>query len=156
MPNPWKAAADRLHVVTIDVYAPAMDLILWCHADPVPPRNESEPDFQRRLAGKGRKQAAHVAAWLKRHLPDSTKILLNPAVRAHETAEALDRQFQIVPEFLPGATATQILIAAGWWDNRHPVQIVGHQPTLGQVASLLLFGEEQNISIRKTAASDAA
>lgn len=128
-----------------------MELILWRHADAVPVRNESEPDCRRRLTGKGRKQAAHVAAWLDRHLPDSARVLVSPSLRARETAEALGRKFHTVPELAPGAVATQVLIAAGWPDNRHPVVVVGHQPALGQAASLLLFGEEQNLSIRKGA-----
>ena len=45
-----------------------MDLILWRHADAVAAKNDSKPDFQRRLAGKGRKQAEHVAECLERHL----------------------------------------------------------------------------------------
>ncbi len=147
-----KIAVNRLHLVTIGSYVQPMDLILWRHADAVPLKNESEPDSQRRLTGKGRKQAAHVAEWLERHLPDSTKVLVSPALRARETAESLDRKIQIVPELIPGATAAHILIAAGWPDNRHPVLIVGHQPALGQVAALLLFGEERNMSIRKAAA----
>ena len=128
-----------------------MDLILWRHADTVAVKNESEPDFQRRLTGKGRKQATHVGEWLERHLPDSTRVLVSPTVRTRETAEALGRKFHTVPELSPGAPAAQVLIAAGWPDNRHPVLVIGHQPTLGQVASFLLFGEEQNLSIRKGA-----
>lgn len=128
-----------------------MDLILWRHADCVAAKNESEPDFHRRLTSKGRKQASHMATWLERHMPDSTKVLVSPTVRARETAEALGRKFHTVEELGPGAVAAQVLIAAGWPDNRHPVLVVGHQPTLGQVASLLLFGEEQNLSIRKGA-----
>ena len=147
-----KIAAIRLHVVTICNYVLPMDLILWRHADAVSVKNASEPDFQRRLTAKGRKQAAHVAMWLERHLPDSTRVLVSPAVRARETADALDRKSHIIPELMPGAAAAHILIAAGWPKNRHPVLIVGHQPTLGQVASLLLFGEERNLSIRKAAA----
>ena len=128
-----------------------MDLILWRHADTIATMNESEPDFQRRLTGKGRKQAAHVAEWLERHLPDSARVLVSPTVRTRETAEALGRKFQLIKELAPGAPAAQVLIAAGWPDNRHPVVVVGHQPTLGQAASLLLFGEEQDLSIRKGA-----
>src|SRR5450631_3211762 len=101
-----------------------MDLILWRHADTVVAKNDSEPDFQRRLTGKGRKQAAHVAAWLERHMPDSTKVLVSPAVRARETAEALGRKFHTVPELGPGAPAAQVLIAAGWPDSRHPVLVI--------------------------------
>ena len=128
-----------------------MDLILWRHAECVAVMNESEVDFQRRLTSKGRKQAARVAEWLERHMPDSTKVLVSPTVRARETAEALGRKFHTVPELGPGAPAAQVLIASGWPDNRHPVLVIGHQPALGQVASLLLFGEEQNLSIRKGA-----
>lgn len=128
-----------------------MDLILWRHAEAVAAKNESETDFSRRLTGKGRKHAEHVAEWLERHLPESAKIISSPAVRARETAEALGRKIQVIPELAPGAPAAQVLIAAAWPGSRHPVVVVGHQPTLGHVASLLLFGAEQPLSIRKGA-----
>lgn len=115
-------------------------------------KTKVNPTFSAVLpTSKGRKQAAHVAEWLERHLPDSARVLVSPAVRARETAEALGRKFHTVPELAPGAPATQVLIAACWPDSRHPVVVIGHQPTLGQVASLLLFGEEQNLSMRKGA-----
>lgn len=129
----------------------AMDLILWRHADAAPAKNDSEPDIGRRLTGKGRKQAALMAVWLERHLPDSVKVLASPATRARETAEALGRKVITVPELAIGADATQVLHAAGWPDNRQTVLIVGHQPTLGRAASLLLLGEEQDLSMRKAA-----
>lgn len=128
-----------------------MDLILWRHADAAPIKNDSEPDIQRRLTGKGRKQAALMAVWLERHLPDSVKVLASPATRARETAEALDRKIITVPELAIGADAAQLLHIAGWPDSRQAVLIVGHQPTLGRVASLLLLGEEQDLSMRKGA-----
>jgi phosphohistidine phosphatase len=128
-----------------------MDLILWRHADAAPVKNDSEPDIQRRLTGKGRKQAAVMAIWLERHLPDSAKVLASPATRAQETAEALGRKFVTLPELATGADAAQVLHAAGWPDNRHAVLIIGHQPTLGRAASLLLLGEEQELSMRKGA-----
>ena len=52
----------------------------------------------------------------------------------------------------PGAQVASILAAAGWPDSRQPVVIIGHQPALGRLASLLLFGVEQDLSIRKGAA----
>ena len=52
-----------------------MDLILWRHADAAPVKNESEPDIQRRLTGKGREQATVMAIWLERQLPDSVSAL---------------------------------------------------------------------------------
>ncbi len=128
-----------------------MDLILWRHADAAPVKNNSEPDIQRRLTGKGRKQAALMAVWLERHLPGSVKVLASPATRARETAEALGRKIVTVPELAIGADAAQLLHIAGWPDSRQAVLIVGHQPTLGRVASLLLLGEEQDLSMRKAA-----
>jgi phosphohistidine phosphatase len=129
-----------------------MDLILWRHADAL---SSVENDQARKLTGKGRKQAASIAAWLDRRLPDGAKIMTSPAIRAVETAEALgakyDRKVSVRDELGVGASATQYLIAAGWPDNRHPVVIVGHQPALGQLAAFLLHGEEQNLTFRKAA-----
>lgn len=56
-----------------------------------------------------------------------------------------------MPELAIGADAAQLLHVVGWPDSRQAVLIVGHQPTLGRVASLLLLGEEQDLSMRKAA-----
>jgi phosphohistidine phosphatase len=124
-----------------------MDLVLWRHAEAEP----GEPDLGRRLTAKGIKQAERVAAWLEGHLPDTTRILVSPADRAQQTALALKRKFRVVPELAPGATAKSVLTAAGWPDGREPVLIVGHQPTLGEVAAFLLAGHELPWSMRKGA-----
>ena len=124
-----------------------MDLILWRHAEAEP----GEPDLGRRLTAKGSQQAERMAAWLDPHLPAMTRILASPAQRTQQTAQALKRKFRVVPELAPGASAAEILAAAGWPDAREPVLIVGHQPTLGEVAALLLSGEDASWSVRKGA-----
>jgi phosphohistidine phosphatase len=124
-----------------------MDLILWRHCEAEP----GEPDLGRRLTSKGVKQAERMAEWLERHLPDSCRILVSPADRAQQTALALQRKFRTVPELAPGATVAAALAAANWPDSREPVLIVGHQPTLGMIASFLLSGEEAYWSVRKGA-----
>ena len=124
-----------------------MDLILWRHCEAEP----GEPDLGRRLTSKGSKQAERMAAWLERHLPDSCRILVSPADRAQHTAEALTRKFRTLPELGPGASVPSVLAAANWPESRDPVLIVGHQPTLGMVASYLLSGEEAYWSVRKGA-----
>ena len=78
-------------------------------------------------------------------------MLVSPADRAQQTAVALQRKFKTVPELAPGATVAAVLAAANWPDSREPVLIVGHQPTLGAVASFLLSGEEAYWSVRKGA-----
>ena len=124
-----------------------MDLILWRHCDAEP----GGPDLDRRLTSKGVKQAERVARWLERHLPDRCRILVSPALRCQQTAHAIDRKFKTVQELAPGAGAGAILAAANWPDARESVLVVGHQPTLGLVASLLLAGEEAWWPVRKGA-----
>ncbi len=122
-----------------------MDLILWRHAD----AQDGSPDMERTLTAKGLKQAQQMAAWLTPRLPKETRILVSPAVRAYQTANALERDYEIVPEISPGADGVHVLAAAGWPDATGTILVVGHQPTLGDAASLLLFGESRPMSIKK-------
>ena len=122
-----------------------MELILWRHAE----AESGDPDEERLLTAKGRKQAAKMAEWLDRNLPSRCRIVVSPAKRTLQTAQALGRKFKIEPGLAPDATPDTILKIARWPDAREPVLIIGHQPTLGQVASLLIAGTAQNWSIRK-------
>ena len=124
-----------------------MDLILWRHAEAEP----GEPDLGRRLTSKGLKQAERMAAWLEHRLPDTTRILVSPADRTQQTALALGRKFKTSRDVAPGASVASVLAAAGWPDAREPVLVVGHQPTLGEIAAFLMSGEESDWSIRKGA-----
>lgn len=122
-----------------------MDLILWRHAD----AQDGTPDMERALTAKGVKQAKQVAEWLLPRLPKDARILVSPAVRAYQTANALGRDYETVREIAPGADAVHVLAAAGWPDASGTVLVIGHQPTLGEAASLLLFGEARPMSLKK-------
>jgi len=124
-----------------------MDLVLWRHAEAEP----GAPDLGRRLTPKGQKQAERMGAWLEKHLPDSARILVSPADRAQQTALGLARKFKTIDDLAPGASVAAVLAAANWPDSREPVIVVGHQPTLGAVASFLLSGAEADWSIKKGA-----
>ena len=124
-----------------------MDLILWRHAEAEP----GEPDLGRRLTAKGIQQAERMAEWLDRHLPATTRILSSPADRAQQTAQALKRKFKVVDDLVPGASVPVVLATAGWPDSREAVLVVGHQPTLGEVAAFLLTDQELAWSVRKGA-----
>lgn len=117
-----------------------MDLILWRHADAGEPLADPVEDLQRKLSSKGEKQAARMADWLNRFLPDSTRILVSPALRCQQTAQALGRKFQTREALGPGGGVDALLTLARWPDRREPVLIVGHQPTLGMTAALLMAG----------------
>jgi len=126
-----------------------MELILWRHAE----AEIGEPDLGRKLTARGEKQAQRVAAWLHAQLPDSARILVSPATRAQQTAKALaaagHRKLRAVDDLAPGAEVQHVLAAADWPNAKTPVVIVGHQPTLGQVASYLLAGELLDWSVKK-------
>uniref|UniRef100_UPI00037EA817 SixA phosphatase family protein n=1 Tax=Herbaspirillum lusitanum TaxID=213312 RepID=UPI00037EA817 len=122
-----------------------MELILWRHAE----AELGEPDEGRALTGKGHKQAWKMADWLDRNLPESCRILVSPATRTLQTAEALGRKFKIHPDLAPDKSPQDLLAAANWPDSREPVLVIGHQPTLGLVAAQLIGGQQQEWSIRK-------
>ncbi|NHZ65846.1 phosphohistidine phosphatase SixA [Massilia genomosp. 1] len=125
-----------------------MDLILWRHAE-AHDADAGQDDMERSLTPKGQKQARRMADWLTSQLPDSTRILVSPALRTLQTVEPLKRKFKIVHELAPGADPEDVLMAANWPNGREPVLVVGHQPTLGQVAALLLSGHPQDWQIKK-------
>jgi phosphohistidine phosphatase len=124
-----------------------MDLILWRHAE----AEDGVPDLARPLTAKGVRQAERVGAWLDRHLPERTRVLVSPADRARQTAAALKRKFRTVPELGPETSVEALLAAAGWPDARTPALVVGHQPTLGAVVARLLAGEDTSWAIKKGA-----
>jgi phosphohistidine phosphatase len=124
-----------------------MELILWRHAE----AEDSTPDLTRELSEKGRRQAARMADWLNPRLPQDVRILVSPATRALQTAQALGRGYKRVPALAPGRSAEDMLAAAHWPDSAYPVLVVGHQPTLGQVAMRLLAGQPGDLAVRKGA-----
>ncbi|MBK9162139.1 MAG: histidine phosphatase family protein [Nitrosomonadales bacterium] len=124
-----------------------MELILWRHAE----AEDGTPDITRALTAKGRKQAAKTAAFLKAHLPANTRILVSPATRTQQTIAPLGKHFELADAIGPGASAQAVLQAAGWPDADGTVLVVGHQPTLGHIASQLLGCGNDSLSIKKGA-----
>ena len=68
-------------------------------------------------------------------------VLVSPARRTQQTAQALGRKFRTVDALAPDAGPDSILAAVRWPDASEPVLVIGHQPTLGLVASRLLGGD---------------
>jgi phosphohistidine phosphatase len=124
-----------------------MDLILWRHAEAA----DGVPDHARELTAKGIKQAAKVAAFLHQHLPGDHRILVSPTTRTQQTVAALTGHFTLAPTLSPGASAEAVLHAARWPDAGGTVLVVGHQPTLGEVAAQLLGCAGATLSIKKGA-----
>jgi phosphohistidine phosphatase len=122
-----------------------MEFILWRHTE----AEDTSPDLDRELTRSGRKQAARMADWLNPRLPPDIRILVSPAARAVQTAQALGREFERMPSLAPGTSVEDVLAAMEWPDAAYPVLIVGHQPTLGQVAMHLLCGQAGDLAVKK-------
>ena len=128
-----------------------MDLLLWRHAEAFDANADQPDDMLRPLTPRGMKQAQRMAKWLDQHLPDGTRILCSPALRCESTAAALGRKYKLCPELAPTGDAAALLALAQWPQARTPVLVIGHQPTLGQVAAQLLQAQGQSLSVRKGA-----
>lgn len=127
-----------------------MDLLLWRHAE-AEDAAAGHDDLTRALTAHGRRQAAKMAEWLRPRLPKDTRILVSPALRAQQTAAALKRDFRTEAALAPGASAAALLRAAGWPEDHGAVLVVGHQPTLGEVAARLMDEAGPGWSVRKGA-----
>jgi phosphohistidine phosphatase len=127
-----------------------MDLILWRHAE-ADDADGGIDDLDRALTPKGERQARRMAEWLGRHLPSTAKVLVSPARRCQQTAQALDRKFKTLAALAPDGTVESLLAAARWPDAREPVLVVGHQPTLGLAAAYLMAGVTMPWSVKKGA-----
>ena len=127
-----------------------MDLILWRHAEAEDVEDGSEA-LARALTPRGEKQAARMAAWLDRQLPEGLRVLASPARRTEQTARALGRKFKMRAELLPGGTPQDLLELAQWPRAKGAVLVVGHQPMLGQTIAQLMGLQSSECAVRKGA-----
>lgn len=124
-----------------------MDMILWRHAE----AENTTPDEGRVLTAKGRRQARAMAKWLREHVKGKVRVVASTALRSQQTAQALVNDFAISPDIAVGASPQDVISLVGWPNGEGTIVVVGHQPTLGQVASLLLTGKEADGQIKKGA-----
>lgn len=119
----------------------AMKLFLIRHAH----AEDGEDDAARPLSAKGRRQIRAMARFLRRSgRLEVTEIWHSPLERARETArllaEGLHRKVRLreVSGAEPYANAADLVQRCG--KVRRPLALVGHEPHLGELATLLLVG----------------
>ncbi|MBK7815603.1 MAG: histidine phosphatase family protein [Rhodocyclaceae bacterium] len=131
-----------------------MELILWRHAE-AEVSDGKRPDHKRRLTPRGERQARGMAGWLRERLSGKVAVLVSPTQRTRQTAHALGLPFEIEPKIGPSADVADLLAAIGWPEGKvgrgGTAILVGHQPTLGRLAALLLAGEEADWAVKKGA-----
>jgi phosphohistidine phosphatase len=124
-----------------------MQLILWRHADAEDPGPRG--DFARELTQRGKREAQAMAAWLRPRLEGDWRVIASPAARAVQTVTPLGLDYEVRPRLDPSSRAEDYLREAGWPAGRDTI-LVGHQPTLGEVAARLM-GEAGDIAVKKGA-----
>lgn len=127
-----------------------MDLILWRHAE-AQEWEEGCDDMARVLTSRGDKQAARVASWLDRQLPEGTRIFVSPSRRTEQTAMALGRKYKVRQELAPNGSVEELLQLVQWPTAKGTVLVIGHQPTLGQTIAQLLGLTATECSVKKGA-----
>lgn len=124
-----------------------MELILWRHAEAEDAA--AGGDSARKLTRKGHKQAERMAQWLEARIGHDWRVLVSPATRTLQTVEPLGRKYEVSAAIGTGTTPAALIRATGWPDAKKSVLVVGHQPTLGEVAAELLGVEDGGLALRK-------
>lgn len=124
-------------------------IILWRHADAEMPVMHQD-DMSRALTAKGVRQSRLMAKWLNKYLPEDTKVLVSPALRALQTAKPLGTKFEVVDALQPGAPLAHILAVLDAFAS-DSLMLIGHQPWIGELIAYLLHGQEAPGSVKKGA-----
>lgn len=124
-----------------------MNLYILRHAKAKPHRRQWDPDSKRPLTEEGEKQARQVAAGMARMAMEFDIILTSPYVRAYRTAEvvaqtldcaAIQSTQSLVSEADPKHFINEIKEKHGTAGN---ILLVGHEPYLSNLMSILLTGK---------------
>ena len=141
-------------------------IILWRHAeakdifDSDDILDITQTDMQRPLTQKGQRQAADMAMWLKPQLPKVSILQCSPALRAFQTAEALQDvgkscKININQALKPGVSLNTVLANIAQFNSCNCLVLVGHQPWLGQLAAhflgISMAGHTKDLPIKKGA-----
>ena len=133
------------------------NIILWRHAEAAVASDFSlKSDMARALTPKGQRQAKRMARWLKPHLPENSLLLSSAALRAFQTAQALnDRaayaKINVHSALNPTASLREILDYLASFSSKSNLLLVGHQPLLGRLAGHLLGLGVSDLNIKKGA-----
>jgi len=124
-----------------------MDCILIRHGIAVEPEEWEGSEENRPLTEKGKKRVRQAAAGLVALTCKPTHLLSSPFVRAYDTARLLrtivcpSLKVETREELAVGSRPEQIVTLLRSLPSESMVLCVGHEPLLGEAASLLLCGK---------------
>lgn len=140
-----------------------MRLILLRHG----PAGDRDPlqwpdDRDRPLSEKGVERTRQAIRGILRIESRWTHVLTSPLVRAQQTADALielaalEEESQPLESLVPGGSWRRTLLALEALPTDATVALVGHEPDLGKLAGVLLFGAPRPLPLKKAGACSIA
>ena len=111
-------------------------------------------DEERYLTPEGRRKTQLVGVLLRKQTRTLDRVLTSPLVRAAETAEIVSAVYentpppQVLPALATGVAATEAVTALRAFAKHEDVMIVGHEPQLSAVASILLTGASDVVHLK--------
>jgi phosphohistidine phosphatase len=111
-------------------------------------------DEARHLTDVGRQRTLKAAAGMQALGLELDLILTSPLARAFETAEIIAGVYanglvpQVTPELATGISAPDAVAALAPHSRNDSLMIVGHEPQLSALVSILLTGEPDMIHLR--------
>ena len=112
-------------------------LVLLRHAKSAYP--DGVADHDRPLAERGVREAALAGDWLRANLPAIDAVLCSTATRARETLarSGIDAPVRYVERLYGATPGTLIEQVNGVSDDVNTLLVVGHEPTISEVAIVL-------------------
>ena len=130
------------------------NLIIWRHAE-AEVQSETGHDADRVLTKRGHKDAAKMAKWLVKHVPDHIALVSSPAIRCLQTAQPLHHlmgsEIKVADFLSVDGNVEGIIKAISGLNNTETLLMVGHQPNLGLLISQLLGMSESACVVKKGA-----
>ncbi len=121
----------------------------------------SLPDSERRLTDEGRQKTSEVARGLKLLDVKPEVVLASPLVRAWQTAEiATDilgaKRLEEYKPLAPGGSSEMIVRGLKDYSRVGELMLVGHEPSVGELASYFLTGSSGLVPLAFKKAAVAA
>lgn len=112
-------------------------------------------DDDRPLTEEGKDKMSKAAKGMASLIDDIDVILTSPLIRAHDTARIAARalraesKLQVCKELAAGSSVKSLMTYLAKFRGLNSMMLVGHQPDLGFIASLLLGSANSIIEFKK-------
>lgn len=116
-------------------------------------------DSERPVTKRGLERTARAAAGLRHFLEGESRVFTSPLARARQSADlvgesaAPDAPVEVLEALAPGSAYRETLRRLADLDAGATAVLVGHEPHLGKLAGVLLFGAPAtNLALKKAGA----